>query len=143
MVNIIGHPSISDFFLNLVNSQDKNKIELAARLYTLLERLNIDPTGKNTPWINVCEIKEFKNKAFIFHVFFRAKIIPYLGSSSDIYFRVIFICDQDLKCNVYFFLGHRDYSSNTMSLIRKRYWEFNTVLRQNYLSGEIPLWRCS
>lgn len=134
---IFGHPSIGEMLINLAN---KGETELAARLYTLIERLNLDPSGKNTPGISVCEFKEFR-KTFFIQIVYRAKLTPFVKTDLSTHYRIFIICDKDLCCNIYLFFGFRNYRENILSRIRCRYWEFEFTLKNKYLHGEIPLWR--
>lgn len=131
------HQSVSDVLLYLL----KHDKDAAAELYTLLEQLELDPSATNIPNINVCVFMEFKGRSFIFYTIYRAKIIPYDKAKKETYYRAFFICDDDLERNIYFFLGLRDYGENVKTTVRLRCWEYQVVLKKQYMAGLTPIWR--
>ena len=147
---IVGHPSIGELLVGLLKSGDRESIDVAAALYRLIQQLNVDPSGKNIPWINVCPFREFIGKAFILHTIFRARIVPFQWREKGTHYRALFVCDQDLGCNIYLFLGLKNYDGNLATYdknwktrLNQRYWEFAHKLKKQYLSGITPRWRTS
>ena len=145
---IIGHPSISNLLVRLVRSGIQENIDIAAALYRLIEHLELDPEAKNTPWINVCDFKEFNGKAFIFYTMYRAKLHPFIKPKKETHYRTFFICEPEMGRNVYLYLGLKNYDKklntyekNWKHNIFQRCWEFQISLKQKYLSGIVPLWR--
>ena len=143
-IKIAGHPSVGEIIMNLFNTGKSHDIRLAAKLYVLIQRLNLDPTGKDSPDLSVYPVRELSRRRYhmIFHKVLAAKIIPFDKTDISTQFRIIFITDADVKCNIYLMLGYHvwDYPG-WKEKVQKRYLEFQFSLKKNYINGETPIWR--
>jgi len=151
ITKIKGHPSVGKVLTDLISTGKVHDKKTAARLYALIERLNLDPYGKTTYWINVCEFEEFSRKRnqMIFHKVLRAKLFPSSKKIKVTDYRLFFIIDDDLECNIYLYLSKKPYDGvkeivpGWKSVFKIRYMDFQYQQKTIYSRGETPVWRSS
>ena len=113
-IKLLGHPSVGDLIIKLAQKDNQKDKKTAARLYSLIKWLELDPTGKTITNINVCPVRTLSQREYklIRHKIMRGKLIPWEDSDISTHFRIIYFFDTEVGENVYLYLAYYFWNSD-------------------------------